>query len=85
MKTLTDRQYEEAILEAKKQGMEEAARKCYEEREQERFHEHIVKEMEEMRRGFHMLIAGLESKITMIAGECGIEFKEDNGPKCSPF
>lgn len=87
MKIMSDREYERRIREAEERGAQRASRECYEERERERMQENVFRELGEIRRGIAHELDRIESKTDALAGELGVEFKNDppKGPSCSPF
>lgn len=88
MKIMSDREYERRICEAEERGAQRASRQCFEERERERMQENVWRELGEIRRGFAHELDRIESKADMLAGELGVEFKNDppKGPTCTtPF
>lgn len=87
MKIMSDREYERRIREAEERGAQRARHECYEEREREQAQESIWREFSEIRRGIAHELDRIESKTDVLAGELGVEFKNDppKGPSCSPF
>ena len=87
MKIMSDREYERRIREAEERGAQKASARCYDERERERMQENVWRELGELRRGIAHELDRIESKTDVLAGELGVEFKNDppKGPTCTPF